>query len=594
MPTLSLTLAQSGPPPEGEPARANSGTEGREGNLAVNTNDSETENTWTRVFQSYTQPNKQAAIASVKPTAKGASEQAKSANDALPAKNAAVTAPAVVSPQLPLTATQLLTAVNAGNLAISEPKQSDLHVDSSAPMVGIRHSASILTCPQPKPVLTSKTDSNSTFSGASTHLPSNSITALPQSSSKTRSSQSTTSVDTAPVMSGIAALPVETGAANPAVLTSAAPTTSRTEKQLSATPISQRAISSSAQMTQPTVSAQVPVADASTQQSSGSAVTTPSLPQMTLTQGLSSEVITALQNAKVSSTQTGPVANASKSTVGLATRAGMERNQVLGDTSAMTHSPITSKDGSSNDDSFDTKDSSGTDKLAAAETTQSPGSGSFSGVLSDVNASNSSAAGLTNAALVQSSSHDERMAVVNQISAHIQSMQLATSDPNTMTVTVQPPHWGEVKIVVALSPETAGVSGSNITATVTSATNEVSGVLQQHAQDLKDSLSSIGLHLDKLNTGVATVAALSQSGSSTGHHAGQQSNSSGGQDLQSAWSGHSAGSGGNSFQSSTGWSGQNDDAVSDGTNLTETTMVAGVMPVPTNGGTTTTRIDMRA
>jgi hypothetical protein len=196
------------------------------------------------------------------------------------------------------------------------------------------------------------------------------------------------------------------------------------------------------------------------------------------------------------------------------------------------------------------------------------------------------------------SSHAERLAVVDQISQHIQSQQSLSANPNTVTVRIQPPQWGDVKITVTLDPAAAGSTDkSTISATITTANADVQGVLQGHAQDLKNSLTTAGITLDKLNVGVGTVAAMASSGGSTGHHAGQQrEQTTSGQTLQMTANDSSPGSGsGGAFQSPSSFSGSGDDSPNSLTELSSPAQPAPInIPAATVSSSGVVRIDMKA
>jgi hypothetical protein len=276
----------------------------------------------------------------------------------------------------------------------------------------------------------------------------------------------------------------------------------------------------------------------------------------------------------------------------------MERDLVLGQSPVAVQKPADVKSGISGGDTS-SEDASGDGKSKATDSTTSDLSGSsFSAAISTAGPVSNTASAANSAALVQGASVDERVGVVNQISQHIQSMQASNSSSNTMTVTVQPPHWGEVKIAVTINPPTPGTTASSVSATVTASTPEVQTALQQRTQDLSDSLSRAGIHLEKLDVSVGAVSAMAQSSNSAGHHTGQQESRSNNQDFQTNWSGQSANSSnsGGQFQSNTGWGADSidsADAVSIPSLNTVSESALSAASV-SNNGTAISHIDMRA
>jgi hypothetical protein len=274
----------------------------------------------------------------------------------------------------------------------------------------------------------------------------------------------------------------------------------------------------------------------------------------------------------------------------------MQRNQVLGESPLASIKPKAGDDNESGSGSAPDETSGGpSGKGSGKAASDDPSVGSFSNAMSGTQSASSTSAPVSSAALVQSATPEERTAVINQISQHIQSLS-QPNGPNTMTVTVQPPHWGEVKIAVTMEPApSAGGASSTLSATVTASTSEVQGALQQHVQDLRDSLTAAGLHVDKLNVAVGTVASASQSGSMSGQHAGQHGAGSDSQSADPRFSGSLGDSGGfgNPSQSASGWA-TDDRSVTIPQSSNEPDPSSGSDTAPTVGIGNNTRIDVRA
>jgi len=626
MPTLSLSPALTGSPPESETARANGGTEGREGENTALSNGGVKENAWTRLFQSYIQQNKQTAVTASKSPVKSGSEKDLLSSDASSA-NVSLTSPVSPASVQAVIVTPIQSTAQAGD--------ADTFAATAGPAV---NAAKPLT----QPAMPATTALNEALDTIGSAAPTQVI--APQSLISTPITMSTTTTwsdapaaekvkqrPNAPTAVDSAAASI-TSASSQTIVTapsSISPAQSSTRTSAITTAASGKALAASRPSNSSTLrqtarqngnagtQSTAVLGNASNQQpaptdTAASAATAtptvnapPNAVQATLPQNLPASIvstITAVQTSVTPLQQTGTAASPSNkiatntsSSSSSSIRGDMEREQVLGASPLAELRPVTGKDRSGSSDSFTGEDLSKAADSSDQTASASGSANTFSNTLADTTSAGGTPVTATNATLVQSSSLDERIAVVNQISQHIQSMQPSTANPNTMTVTVQPPHWGEVKIAVTLNPQTAGYMTPNISATVTASTTEVQGALQEHIQDLRNSLGNAGLHIYKLDVAVGTVAAMSQSGSSSGHHSGQQTGSNN-QQFQTNWTGTSTSSNGSGSQSQStpGWGADKSDG--DG---------AAIMPasasIDTNTAAasqaatpTTSRIDMRA
>jgi hypothetical protein len=600
MPTLSLSLAQTGPPPESDTARANGGTEGREGQTTVDTTGGVEQQTWTRTLQSYMEKNKESTDSSGVAGPSGNQGQSKSQGELVPAL-APITLPAVLQQvQTPVAGQQTgdaaLDTASSSTNSTPHKKTNQSSLDSlaegllsnqsalvpmaiasvaSAPFVGAGHSGagSVVTKsvqPAGNPAIAAGFSIQTGVSVAGT--------VVPQANLKTSTVPGATTNTLGDTISA------RSGASQSPMLS-----------QIN-TPVAQAADSSDTSATQSVPGSPAPSVNSTSQ-------------PLTLEKNTTPAITAALQEAQVSSVTAastvlaqGPTKNPPNSVPvsgASSTTDDMERAQVLGDHSAV--SVVKSSNGKDAGEKQTGLASDGaTDPAKPADKAgNDPSNSGFSNVLSTATTASDApvSSSAANADLVQSSSRDERMGVINQISQHIQAMKPDSSAPNTMTVTVQPPHWGEVKIAVTLDPaQTAGVSSTSISATVTASTSEVQGALQQHVQDLKDSLGSVGLHMEKLDVALSTVNAMSQSSGSTGQHAGQQGNSQNYQNFQGDWANSSMNPSGSQgqFQSGAGWTPSENGTASP----TSTLVSADLAPASANSTVSehlnSSRIDMRA
>jgi hypothetical protein len=310
-----------------------------------------------------------------------------------------------------------------------------------------------------------------------------------------------------------------------------------------------------------------------------------------------SEVLSALSSAQFSikaalpSSNSGLGATTNKDGSSGNAKASMDRSQVLGESPPTPTKSVIAKNSVETGAGSSGESSASTDKSDVAAGQNASG-GAFSTAL---NGAAQSTAGPTNAEIIQGSSQAERLQVMSQISQHIQSMLPSTANPNTMTVTVQPPEWGQVTIAVTLNPADAtGSTLPQVSTTVTASTPEVQSVLQQHVQDLKDSLGAAGIQLDKVNVGLGTVAATGQTGNSTGHHTGQQGAGSDSQAYQSTGNDNFAGSGWSSGQQSAFDSMANDDTVSVASLSSAASEAASINTASAGVISGTTHVDMKA
>ncbi len=607
MPTLSLMPIQTGSPPDTEAARANGGTEGREGTIAAGTKSGTTENTWTRLFQSIIKQGLTPAAGASISTAKAGELKSQTADS-----NSSVATPPITDQSTPTLdlSTQALT-LNAvapapavqigalGQVVTTASKAGPAPVQTASALTAPPIAVSSLIAKQAPPavgdvvVSTPKTIS---IKNASERKSATVVSNAAVSTAVSTAPLAVPSVlDQVPqVIANAVSSPVQVFQL-PQVIEAKSVTTVATTAT-AATTATQTAVPTAAAPTNPadtTIALSPQPAPVPTQ--------TAVLPQ-----NLPTEAVAALAASQVGSVQlkgtvtvSPPLTGSSITTPPKSTSVGtmkgsMERSQVLGDQAEAKGGAVRSNSGSASESTSDGQSDRGSSGDSSA------GQSSFAGLLATAAAVTTSATATpatTNAALILDSSHAERMQVVSQISSHIQSMQPSTANPNTMTVTIQPPHWGEVKIAVTLNPDsTDGAASRSVSATVTASTSEVQNVLQQHVQELKDSLASAGMHLDKMDIGVGTVAAMSESGGSTGHHAGQQDSNQNQAAYQNATADFTTNSGGfgGSFQSSSG-SGNGEYASSGGIDSIDTTNAAPPSITSSAGNSgSNSHIDMRA
>ncbi|MDR3709134.1 MAG: flagellar hook-length control protein FliK [Capsulimonadaceae bacterium] len=154
---------------------------------------------------------------------------------------------------------------------------------------------------------------------------------------------------------------------------------------------------------------------------------------------------------------------------------------------------------------------------------------------------------------VNSAPREERMAVINQVASHIASIHSgsAVAAPSTVTIHLNPEHWGEMKIAVKFTDDITG-SGNRlgaVQAVLTTASPAVRDALLNSRNDLRGALEQSGIKLDKLDVvvGAPNTASMDSGGSSFNGSA----DSWRGQHLQSA-SAFSQGSGAGSHSQNAG------------------------------------------
>jgi hypothetical protein len=120
-------------------------------------------------------------------------------------------------------------------------------------------------------------------------------------------------------------------------------------------------------------------------------------------------------------------------------------------------------------------------------------------------------------AQVMTSSVQERIDVANQVAGHITTMQARaalTNQPQQATVQIQPPQWGDMKITVTVQSTASAVNGMRgVEAVLTARSDAVREAILSHDQDLRSTLASSGLKLDKLSV---VVGSQSSSGMDSG------------------------------------------------------------------------------